>query len=323
MNVALTPKAVVHLSSAVAIVPTCNPGSTSDYAITDRPVTCKRCLKIVADREAAADRVAYLAGLADEQDMDYSQAQVTTAEQTPEADPSSTVQFEVKDERCCEHTAMYHGARGCDTCRCNTPRNVMPQAGTVRVGRNVDTDAGRVPFTARLVIAINLSWIPSVRPAAVITATNGEDTVWVYVQTECAKAKMLYVGRDLADAFKAQDAYVIQHTNYVAMLAKESYGYIPTPTRATQTIYGPIPKPAEMPAYETDPRTGLPVVKIFDVRYVIGILQSSRFDSDFVEFWAADATGPHFSAVHRASATSHAGSIGAHVWDAHRWIRNV
>jgi hypothetical protein len=321
MNVTLGARSSVHASARIIPIPACgSTRETSAYSITDREVTCKRCLKIVANREAHADRVDYYAGLADEQDMDLSQARVATAEQAPEADPLTTVPAGIEGDRCCEHADMYHGASGCDSCVCNTPRNVMPVAGEVTVGRNVETDRGRVPARALLVDAVNLSWIPSVRPGAVITATDAEGTVWTYVQHQRSKAEMLYVGRDLDDAAKARDAHVAMHTDYVATLGKHT-GV--TPTRVTQTIYGPIPAPASA-EYETDPRTGLPVVNVEGVRYVVGIEQCGRFDgSRFVEFWEAEVQSFGFGTVFRASAASYAGAVGRIIWDAHRRIRNV
>lgn len=310
MNVTLGARSSVHLSSTVDIIPACG-GRTSTYSVTDRAVDCKRCLKLITDREEAAERTAYYAGLADAQDMDLSQAPVATAEQAPDADPAT--------HRCCEHAAMYHGARGCDTCGCNTPRNVMPVAGEITVGRNVETDQGRVPARALLVDAVNLSWIPSVRPGAVITATDAEGTVWTYVQHQRSKTEMLYVGRDLDDATKARDAHVAMHTDYVATLGKHT-GV--TPTRVTQTIYGPIPASASA-EYVTDPRTGLPVVNVEGVRYVVGIQQSNQYGDEFVEFWDQDIKGFGFGTVFRASAASYAGAVGRIIWDAHRRIRNV
>lgn len=357
MNIMLNARAAVHLSNANEIVPACGVRVTgSVFTITDKAVTCFRCIRIIEHREAETDRIAYYAGLADQQDMDYSQAPAkdeipaetlangrccehaamyhgargcdncrctTSRSEIRPVGAASTVQPKVYDDRCCEHADMYHGARGCDTCDCNTPYDVMPVAGTVRVGRNVDTQQGRVSFRARLVEAVSLSWVLSVRPGAVITATNDEGTYWVYAQHRCTKARMLYVGTDAAEAAKAAAAYTVRHTNYVAMLAREAREHTTvTPTLVTRTVYR-TDVTEGVPSHDIDARTGLPVVPIFGCRYVIGCEQYDRFGSGFVEFWSEPAPGSGSSTVFRASGTSSPESPAAKVWEAHRRIRNV
>ena len=89
MNIALSIKSVVHIAGRNGCTPACGAGNrTSYFSDTDRAVSCKRCLKILADQEERAARTAYYAGLSDAQDMDLSQAEEAPAPQPQrEADP--------------------------------------------------------------------------------------------------------------------------------------------------------------------------------------------------------------------------------------------
>lgn len=90
MNVAISLKSVVHIAGRTGYTPACGAGNrTSYFSDTDRAVSCKRCLKILADQEEHAARTAYYAGLSDAQDMDLSQAD-DRADDVKEEGPACT-----------------------------------------------------------------------------------------------------------------------------------------------------------------------------------------------------------------------------------------
>lgn len=181
MNVAISLKSVVHIAGRNGYTPACGAGNrTSYFSDTDRAVSCKRCLKILADQEERAARTAYYAGLSDAQDMDLSQAD------------------DVKEE----------------TPACTCPADERAKSGT--------------------------------------------DNHYI----ECPQA------------------------------------------------------PATQPQREADPRTGLPVVTVDDVKYVVGFVQpGDDYSPDYVDFWlVSHAVG--FSNIWRAYADSARGSVARKVWDA-------
>lgn len=193
MNIALSLKSVVHSADRTGCTPACGAGNrTSYFSDTDRAVSCKRCLKILADQEERAARTAYYAGLSDAQDMDLSQAD-------DRAD-------DVKEE-----------APAAPACTC--------------------------PADER--------------------AKSGTDNHYI----ECPQA------------------------------------------------------PAPQPQREADPRTGLPVVTVDDVKYVVGFVQpGDDYSPDYVDFWlVSHAVG--FSNIWRAYADSARGSVARKVWDAQSTLR--
>lgn len=83
INITLGSGKAVHVPKLASGRPLCGGlvGNTpAMYTQTDADITCKRCLKLIAAREAAADRTAYCADLRDEQDQDLSQAAPVKAE---------------------------------------------------------------------------------------------------------------------------------------------------------------------------------------------------------------------------------------------------
>lgn len=84
INITLGSGKAVHTAryfEGYASTPECGGNRAAEgYSETKQDVTCKKCLKLIAAREAAADRVAYYADLRDDQDMDMSQAAPVKAE---------------------------------------------------------------------------------------------------------------------------------------------------------------------------------------------------------------------------------------------------
>jgi len=82
MNITLGNGKAVHAAYRDGVRnPACGGNRATDrYQGTDADVTCKRCLKLVAAQEEAADRTAYYTGLSDQQDMDLSQAETADDE---------------------------------------------------------------------------------------------------------------------------------------------------------------------------------------------------------------------------------------------------
>jgi len=81
-NLALSSRHAVHANRYNG--PACYnfgaPHGSEAYRPTTRAVTCRKCIKIEAEAAAHADRIAYLADVADTQDMDLSQAQPEAAD---------------------------------------------------------------------------------------------------------------------------------------------------------------------------------------------------------------------------------------------------
>lgn len=136
MNVTLGTGKAVHTANRYnRLAPACAGVREGQFFLTTSDdVTCKKCLKIVADREEATKRTAYYAGLADQQDetlshsvVDHDEMDALHAEALAEDEAlMDTIAPALTDEPwrvCCEHAAMYHGATGCDCCGCETPRS--------------------------------------------------------------------------------------------------------------------------------------------------------------------------------------------------------
>jgi len=199
MNVMLTAKGAVHATTRAGL-PACNTGRTGKpMQSTERAVTCKRCLKVLADREDAAARVAYYASLRDGQDETLGQA--PPAAEVIEAETVETVGRKVL----CRGGSYVPGFAV--LAEVTTLAKIRgTRQGTVTIAEDDDPDFGL--------------------------------TVWVYAQYDGDSAVMVYMGDSRADATAARDAFVAGHDEQTELMSHSMAGVrVETATKSVTKVY--------------------------------------------------------------------------------------